>query len=303
MIYTLTLNPAVDYILDDIELKGVYRFKEDQYEIAPGGKGINISLILKEHNIENKALVVTNGFMGSFIENSLENLGINYETYQGSIATRVNIKLNTTSGEAFELNGSAPDIKEQSKELLKARISKLGKDDKFVISGSMSENLHSFVKEIIEIARNNGVEVILDLSSKLLKDLLKYEPLMIKPNNYELEDILEIKINNLDDIKKSAKKLQKLGAKNVFVSLGSKGAYLLSENGQEYKAEPIDIKQISPQGAGDSFLTGAIIKYDKGPEQMLKYANACGAATASVMSLASLEEIKELENKSKVNTI
>ena len=186
----------------------------------------------------------------------------------------------------YELNSLATPLTIIAKNSIIRSIINFNSDEVLMIMGSFHKDDEKFIFEISKICKDKGVEIVFDLSKPILKDLVKFKPLFIKPNRDELEWIFKEKIKTEDKIIFYMKKLKKLGAQNVAITLGKDGSYLLDSNSDLYYAKVDKIELISPQGSGDSFLSAFIIKINEGSEKAFKWANAAGAATAQVNGLA-----------------
>ena len=293
MIYTITFNPALDYIMNtgDINLGKTNRSNFE--EIVYGGKGINVSVMLSNLGVENTAIAFAAGFTGKELERALKSKNINTDfIYIKNGLTRINVKLPFVD---TEINASGPEIDFEALNEFYQKLNVLKDDDILVLAGSIPKTLpENIYEEIMEKLQNKNIKIIVDAEGTLLLNTLKYKPFLIKPNIDELSAIFNKKLENEDDIIKAAKALIEKGAKNVIVSMGDKGAYLVSENGEIYKENAHKITVASAVGAGDSMVAGFI----KGIETSLKYAlklgSAAGAATASVNGIADGEKVLEL---------
>ncbi|ONI46815.1 1-phosphofructokinase [Candidatus Epulonipiscium fishelsonii] len=299
MIYTLTLNPSLDYImkLDNFVSAGVARSKEEKIFI--GGKGINVSTILNELGVKSKALGFISGFTGEYIVNVLNQKGINTAFINVNNGfTRINVKIK--SNEESEINGAGPLVEEQYIDELLLKLSQLTADDVLVVAGSIPQSIpNTIYKQIVSIVSKSNVKVILDTTKLLLLEALEYKPFLIKPNKHELEEIFDIKIESIEDVIFYAKKLQSMGARNVIVSLGGAGAILVCQTGQVYKTNvPKGIVKNSV-GAGDSMVAGFIATYLETQDYKLalRKGASCGSATAFSHDLATRDFIEEIETQ------
>ncbi len=293
MIYTLTFNPAVDYYiaLDDLKLGQVNRTKTEQ--IRFGGKGINVSIVLKEFGVNSVCLGFVGGFIGTAIENHLKQNGIECDFVNVSGNTRINVKLNDT-----DINATGPDISFGELEELYLKFDKLQKGDFLVISGSVPKSLPQDVyQNILENLKTKDINFVVDAEKDLLFDTLKYKPFLIKPNHHELGEIFNIEITDFDTALNYAQKLQGLGAKNVMVTLSDKGAVLIDEDGKSYvqKAPKGDV--ISAVGSGDSAIAAFLAEYLNGSDykNCLKTAVTAGSATAFSDGLVTKEKLEQLK--------
>lgn len=293
MIYTVTLNPSIDFIvrLDHLELGSVNRMTSD--DKFAGGKGINVSRILQRLDVDNTATGFIGGFTGRFVENGLIAEGIKTNFVQVSEDTRINVKIK--AGEETEINGAGPKISDEKLEELKAILAGLSSEDTVVFAGSAPSNLGNQVyNTLIPIAKKAGAEVVCDFEGQTLLDSLNYQPLLVKPNNHELADIFGVELNGLEDIEKYAREILAKGAKNVIISMAGDGALLVTPEAA-YFAKPIKGTVKNSVGAGDSMVAGFTGEYVKSgdPIEALKWGVACGTATTFSNDLATAEFIKE----------
>lgn len=291
MIYTLTFNPAIDYIIttDKIVEGAVNRTTAEQ--IYFGGKGINVSRILKELGVPSTALGFIGGFTGEAIEQCLKSGGIACDFVKIGGNTRINVKINDT-----DINASGPDIPNEKLQELYQKLEKLTDKDFLVISGSVPKSLPQNTYEIIlERLKHKGINFVIDAEKDLLVNTLKYKPFLIKPNHHELGAIFDIEISDFETTLFYADKLQKQGAQNVMVSMGGGGAVLLDEYGNSHIANAPKGKVISAVGAGDSAVAAFLAEYQNSGDyhKCLKLAVAAGSATAFSDGLATKDKIKE----------
>lgn len=298
MIYTLTLNPAVDYVMTFKSLNEgeVNRSLEEQFVV--GGKGINVSTVLNELGHSSVILGFIAGFTGKFIEEHLKNQGMNTDFCQLENGnTRINIKVK--ADKETDLNGAGPAVTENDIKNLLLKLNNLKNDDILVLSGSAPLRVSSHIyEEILCKIQNTGVSAVVDATGDLLINALKYRPFLVKPNERELSEIFGVCIKTVKDAEKHARQLHEMGALNVLVSRGSKGALLLDENGKIHNVNGIPGKALNTVGAGDSMVAGFISGYLKTGkyEQALTLANACAAATAFSNFLAKKSEIDKILN-------
>lgn len=293
MIYTVTLNPSIDFIvcLDHLELGSVNRMTSD--DKFAGGKGINVSRILQRLDVDNTATGFIGGFPGRFVKNGLIAEGIKTNFVQVSEDTRINVKIK--AGEETEINGAGPKISDEKLEELKAILAGLSSEDTVVFAGSAPSSLGNQVyNTLIPIAKKAGAEVVCDFEGQTLLDSLNYQPLLVKPNNHELADIFGVELNGLEDIEKYAREILAKGAKNVIISMAGDGALLVTPEAA-YFAKPIKGTVKNSVGAGDSMVAGFTGEYVKSgdPIEALKWGVACGTATTFSNDLATAEFIKE----------
>ena len=297
MIYTVTLNPSIDYIvrLDELKTGITNRTTSEEYYI--GGKGINVSCGLAELGIKSTALGFVAGFTGEAIEKGLKNPKItaDFITLKSGIS-RINIKIK--AGEETEINCQGPHIDEEELLNLFDKIDNIQSGDTLIIAGNIPNTLPDDVYErIIERLDGKDVRIVVDATKKLLVNSLKYKPFLIKPNRQELSEIFDTTVKTESDVVKYAQELQKMGAKNVLVSLGGDGALLVDEFGKVHKEGVIKgHKVLNTVGSGDSmvagFVAGCIDKNDYA--YALKLGSACGNATAFLNGLATKDKIDEL---------
>ena len=296
MIYTVTLNPSIDYVvrLDKLTTGITNRTTSEEYYY--GGKGINVSCVLAELDLDSTAFGFVAGFTGEAIENGIRNDRIitDFIKLKHGIS-RINIKIK--AGEETEINGQGPHIEDSELERLFQKIDRIASGDTLVIAGSIPNTMPDNVYEIMmERISHKNVKIVVDATKQLLVNSLKYKPFLIKPNRQELSEIFDTEVKTEDDIEKYAKELQKMGAKNVLISLGGEGAMLIDENGEKYKAGVLKDKVINTGGSGDSMVAGFIAGYEKEHSYpyALKLGSVCGNATAFLSGLATREKIDEL---------
>ena len=293
MIYTLTLNPAVDYYIsvDNLALGAVNRTKTEQIHF--GGKGINVSLVLKELGFQSTCIGFVGGFTGEALENHLKQKGVDCDFVKIAGNTRINVKLNDT-----DINSAGPDITDSELQQLYKKLDNLKNGNFLVLSGNVPKSLPQNTYEIIlERLKNRGVEFVVDAEKDLLLGTLKYKPFLIKPNHHELGQIFGVEIENFDTALTYAKKLQEMGAQNVMVTLGSKGAVLVCKNGETYTKAAPKGSVISAVGAGDSAVAAFLAEYlnSGNYENCLKCAVAVGSATTFSDGLATKEKIEKIK--------
>lgn len=303
MIYTVTLNPSIDFIvrLDHLELGSVNRMTSD--DKFAGGKGINVSRILQRLDVDNTATGFIGGFTGRFVEDGLTAEGIKTNFVQVSEDTRINVKIK--AGEETEINGAGPKISDEKFEELKAILAGLSSEDTVVFAGSAPSSLGNQVyNTLIPIAKKAGAEVVCDFEGQTLLDSLNYQPLLVKPNNHELADIFGVELNGLEDIEKYAREILAKGAKNVIISMAGDGALLVTPEAA-YFAKPIKGTVKNSVGAGDSMVAGFTGEYVKSgdPIEALKWGVACGTATTFSDDLATAEFTKETYQKVEVEKL
>ena len=296
MIYTVTLNPSIDYVvkLDNLSTGDVNRTSEEY--IYPGGKGINVSLILKELGYESSALGFISGFTGEYIDSILKEKGLNSDFIKLKNGfTRINVKLKST--QETEINGQGPHISDEKLNELYEKIDNLTSEDILVLAGSIPSTLDEKLYEnIMERTQEKNVKVIVDATKNLLLNVLKYNPFLIKPNNHELEEMFGVKLESIEDIVLYADKLKDMGARNVLISMGKEGAILITEDNKVLRSSVATGTVKNSVGAGDSMVGGFIAGFlkDNKFEDALKLGSASGSATAFSYDLATKDFIEEL---------
>lgn len=292
MIYTVTLNPALDYVIQVEHFKPGQINRNKSENIYFGGKGINVSCILNELGFQSTALGFIAGFTGKALSDGLKQMGIVSDFIIAEKGmTRINVKMK--SDEETEINGTGPVISDENFEELKNKIRNLSADDTLVLSGSIPSCMASDTYEKIIECLHEDVRLVVDAEKDLLLKVLKYRPFLIKPNNLELGEMFGVKITSEDEIVYYAKKLQEKGARNVLVSMAKDGAVLLDENGNVSRMGVAEGTVVNSVGAGDSMVAGFLAGYlEKGDYAWaLKLGTACGGATAFHSGLAVKEEI------------
>ena len=300
MIYTLTLNPSIDYVLRIDKFDDGQTIRSKSEEKYPGGKGIMVSKLLKNLGEKSVNIGFLGGFTGEFIKNKLENLGIDEEFTKISDDSRINVKLKYEK--ETEINAQGPCIKEEEIEEFLNYLDNLEEDDFVIISGSIPKSLgDDFYRVIVNLLEMENVRFALDTSGKKLFNLSSYKPFLVKPNRDELSEIFEDEIDSDEKIVKYARKLIDQGAENVIVSLGKDGSIFI-DNNISYKAKPIEGKLINSVGSGDSMVAGYIYGYMKGLSKLDSYklAIACGSATAFSPDIAEKELIYKILEKVEV---
>lgn len=300
MIYTLTTNPSIDYVMRLDEFCDGKTLRSTAEEKYAGGKGIMVAKILKNLGDDPINLGFLGGFTGEFIKKELARLEIKENFTKIAADTRINVKLKYDT--ETEINAQGPDITKEEIEDFYKKLDDINKDDYLIISGSLPKSLGSdFYKEVIE---KTGCKFSIDIANKEVLDYLKYKPVLIKPNEEELANIFETEISSEDDLIKYAKKLNSLGAKNVIVSLGAAGSIFVDDK-NIFKADAIKGDLINSVGAGDSMVGGFIYAISKGYDKLdaYKLAIACGTATAFSPDIASRKKIEEMSKKVEVKEI
>lgn len=294
MIYTVTFSPAIDYIvhLNGFQPGATNRSTGEEYYF--GGKGINVSTVLKTLGIRSTALGFISGFTGHALESGLRSRGLEtdfIELQEG--ITRINVKIK--GNVETEINGQGPEISSAAVAELFGKIEALKAGDVLVISGTVPESLPKDIYEqIMKRTRGRGIMTVVDATGELMLNVLKYEPFLIKPNNDELADMLGAEMKTAESIIDGARKLRAGGARNVLVSRGAKGAVLVTEEDEVFESASIPGKAVNTVGAGDSMVAGFLAGYMKGRDysQALKLGIAAGSATACSPGLAKAEDIE-----------
>lgn len=296
VIYTVTFNPSLDYIADveDFQLGMTNRTVSEQ--MFAGGKGINVSIVLKNLGIDSTALGFTAGFTGEEIKRKVAEMGIRSEfiSIEEGIS-RINVKLKSIDG--TEINGMGPEISSEKLEELFWRLDSLQEGDVLILAGSIPESVpDSVYSDIMKRLADKGVTFVVDATQDLLVNVLKYHPFLIKPNNHELGEIFGVKISARNEVAPYAEKLQKMGARNVLVSMAGEGAVLLSEDGQVFESPAPEGKLINAVGAGDSMVAGFVAGYleQKDYEHAFKMGVSSGSASAFSENLATRQEVEAI---------
>lgn len=296
MIYTVTFNPAIDYVMRIPELRTGLVNRSENEEIYFGGKGINVSIILNELGIKTKALGFSAGFTGTAIEQGVNAQGIETDFVRlDSGCSRINVKIK--SKQETELNGQGPEISAEAIDQLFDKLDKIENGDTLVLAGSIPNTLpENIYEKILERLSGKEISVAVDATKALLVNVLKYKPFLIKPNNHELSEIFGAEIKTNEDIVKYAKQLQEKGAVNVLVSMAGNGSILVDENGKVHVMGVPDGKAVNSVGAGDSMVAGFIAGYTekKDYQYALELGTASGSATAFSEGLAKKDDIYRL---------
>ena len=298
MIYTVTLNPSLDYIMDVPSLKTGMTNRSVGQQIYPGGKGINVSVVLHHLGQPTVATGLIAGFTGEELKRSVEQMGIptHWLALKKGIS-RINVKLR--GGEETEINGAGPVVTKEEWKTLCQMVEGISKDDFLVLSGSLSAGIPGDGYYILtKLATEKGAKVVVDAAGETLRAALKAKPFLIKPNRQELGEYFGCVVDPSDflGIAHLAKKLQTEGAENVLVSLGGKGSILLDEHGKVHTMPAAIGKTVNTVGAGDSMIAGFLTGYLSGGDYSyaLRLATACGGATAFSEGLADAETVSQV---------
>lgn len=303
MIYTVTLNPSIDYIvrIDKVTIGSVNRMDSDDKFV--GGKGINVSRVLKTLGYDNTATGFIGGFTGKFLEDGLIEAGIKADFIHVDQDTRINVKIK--ADQETEINGPGPQISNQQLADLEGLLGQLSADDTVVFAGSAPSSLGNTVyKRLISLVKEAGAQVVCDFEGQTLLDALIYQPLLVKPNNHELEAIFGVELAGVADVERYARQILTMGAQNVIISMAGDGALLVTPDAA-YFAKPIKGTVKNSVGAGDSMVAGFTGEFVKtaDPIEALKWGVACGTATAFSDDLAELDFIKETYHKVEVEKL
>ncbi len=297
MIYTVTLNPSIDYVVevDKFVEGGLNRSKKEYSNV--GGKGIMVSKLLKNIGIESTALGFTGGFTGDYIKSWFKEECMLEMFTQVSQNTRINVKLKSEC--ESEINGKGPEIKSDEQEDFLRKIRNVSKGDIVIVSGSSAPGLdENILTQIVDVCIENGADFVVDISGEKLSDLIEKKPLLIKPNIDELGDLFGRKFETKREIIPYGKKCLEMGAKYVIVSMGQDGALFFSQE-NIYFAPRIEGKLINSVGAGDSMLAGFVASLKEGNDEKesFKIAVSCATATAFCQDIASKEEVEKMYKK------
>lgn len=296
MVYTVTFNPSLDYIVSVKDFKLGLTNRTDSELMLPGGKGINVSIVLKNLGIDNTALGFVAGFTGEEVVKRLEKFGVKngfLEIPEGF--TRINVKLKSIDG--TEINGQGPSISEEKIEQLMTRLDEMGEGDVLFLSGSIPASMpDDTYQKIMERLKGKGVLISVDATQELLLKVLPYHPFLIKPNNHELGEIFGVELKTRESVVPYGKKLQEMGAENVLVSMAGEGAVLIASDGQVYDAPAPKGILKNGVGAGDSMVAGFMAGWLERKEYQHAFYMGVAAGSASAFSeqLAVKEEIDQV---------
>ncbi len=296
MIYTVTLSPSIDYVVRMSSVRFNVTNRTDSEEFYFGGKGINVSQVLSQLDLPSTALGFIAGFTGDAIAAGIGDKNVRTDFIRlDNGFSRINIKIK--AGGETEINGQGPDIPAEALEALMRKLDAIRDGDILVLAGSIPKTMPDDVYErMLDRVAHKNIMIVVDATKQLLVNSLKSHPFVIKPNRLELSEIFHAEVENEQDVEKYARKLQEMGARNVIVSLGRKGAMLVDENGGVHKQGTLKQPVLNTVGAGDSMVAGFIAGYLKTKDYAyaLKLGSACGNATSFLPGLATREKIEEV---------
>lgn len=293
MIYTVTFNPSLDYIVSVSDFKLGLTNRTDSELLLPGGKGINVSTVLQNLGIANTAFGFTAGFVGEEVRKEVEQLGVKAEFISlDEGVSRINLKLKSIDG--TEINGRGPKIPRKAVDALMTQLDRLGADDTLVLAGSIPASMPDDIyQKIMERLDGRDVRIVVDATKDLLLNVLGHHPFLIKPNNHELGEIFDVELLTRESVVPYAKKLQEKGARNVLVSMAGEGAVLVAEDGSVYDTPAPKGGLKNGVGAGDSMVAGFMAGWMEKHEYRYAFhmGVASGSASAFSENLATKEEI------------
>lgn len=303
MIYTVTFNPSIDYVMfvDDFKIDGLNR-AQDTNKFA-GGKGINVSRVLKTLGVDSTALGFAGGFPGDFIAQTLKDSDIHTDFVQVEEDTRINVKLKT--GQETEVNAQGPNVTDAQFQSLLNQIKETTDNDTVIVAGSVPKSIPSDAyAQIAKITRQTGAQLVVDAEKDLVETVLEYQPLFIKPNKDELEVMFNTSVKNDEDVIKYAKQILEKGAQSVIVSLGGDGAIYVDHQ-QSIKAVNPKGEVINTVGSGDSTVAGMVAGLTTGlsVQDAFKQAVASGTATAFDADLATKEAIENIKSQVTISVL
>lgn len=299
MIYTVTFNPAIDYVVELVSFNIGEINRTTREYMNLGGKGVNVSRVLTNLEVPNVALGFVAGFTGDALRNGLERMGVKTDFIsleEGNTRINVNIK----GVEETDINARGPEISNSAIDELFKKLDNLQSGDTLILAGSIPTSLpNDMYERIMERLYGKGIRFVVDATRDLLVKSLKYEPFLIKPNNHELGEIFGLELTTDNEIIYYARELKKQGAKNVLISMAGDGAILVDENDVAHKIGTPKGKVKNSVGAGDSMVAGFCAGYlEKGDyKYALRMGTAAGSASAFSESLATKQEVIDLLNK------
>ena len=261
MVYTVTFNPSLDYIVEVDDFKLGLTNRTSSELMLPGGKGINVSIVLSHLEIPNTAVYFSAGFVGTEITKRIKESGIRADEIKiANGCSRINLKLKTIDG--TEINGIGPDISENDIDKLYKKLGNIQNGDILVLAGSIPQSIpETIYSDIMECLQNKGIKIVVDATKDLLMNVLKYHPFLVKPNNHELGEIFGVELKTRESVVPYARKLIEKGAENVIVSMAQEGAVFIGSDGEVYMKEAPKGKLVNGVGAGDSMVAGFIAGY------------------------------------------
>ena len=296
MIYTVTLNPSLDYIVS-VDHFALGRTNRTSSELMlPGGKGLNVSMVLKNLGVDSTALGFAAGFVGRELIRQIREMGITnglIEMDHG--VSRINVKLKNEEG--TEINGMGPSITDRELELLMEQLGRMSSGDMLVLAGSIPASMPSdMYSRICRRYADAGISMVVDATGELLQNVLQYHPFLIKPNNHELGELFGVRLERREDVVPYARKLQEQGARNVLVSMAGEGAVLVSEDGRVFQCAAPKGELKNGVGAGDSMVAGFITGWLERKDYQHAFAMGVAAGSASAFSeyLATKPEVSEV---------
>ncbi len=296
MIYTVTFNPSLDYIVSVEDFKLGITNRTSSELMLPGGKGINVSTVLGNLGIENTALGFAAGFTGEEIIRQVEHMGIRSDFIMVPDGiSRINLKLKSIDG--TEINGSGPEISEAAVAELMEKLEVLGEEDVLVLAGSIPSSMPDDIyRRILKRLQGRGVTAVVDATKNLLLNVLEYRPFLVKPNNHELGEIFQVELWDRKSVVSYARKLQEMGAQNVLVSMAGEGAVLAAQDGTVYETPAPEGTLVNGVGAGDSMVAGFLAGWMEKQDFRHAFYMGVSAGSASAFSerLATREEIKHI---------
>ena len=293
MIYTVTFNPSLDYIVSMKSFEMGMTNRTTQEQMLPGGKGINVSTVLTNLGHESTALGFVAGFTGREIIRRLEEMKLKNDFIKiDNGFSRINVKLKDFDG--TEINGMGPVIDGESQNKLMDKLLAMEEGDTLVLAGSIPESMPATIyHDIMKKLQGRGIRFVVDATKNLLMNVLVFHPFLIKPNNHELGEIFGVELETRESVVPYARKLQEQGARNVLVSMAGQGAVLLDENGEVHMHEAARGKLVNAVGAGDSMVAGFIAGYEEKQDYEHAFRMGISAGSASAFSelLATKEEV------------
>lgn len=296
MVYTITFNPALDYIVSVPDYKEGLVNRTSGEKLLAGGKGINVSIVLNNMGVENVALGYVSGFTGDMIASMLEGMGCTTDFIKlDNGFTRINVKIK--ADEETEINGMGPSIGDADVAALYDKLEKLKDGDILVLAGSIPKSLPETIYcDIMQRLSSKKLDIVVDATGDLLVNVLKYKPFLVKPNNHELGEIFGTELKTKEEVLPYAHKLREMGARNVLVSMAGEGAVFVGEDGTEIASAAPRGKVVNSTGAGDSMVAGFVAGYmeERDFSHAVKMGMSAGSASAFSENLATLHEIQKV---------